>query len=379
MTEIVDKLRAKRLWLHAQRLDSAEPFGRGPRATRRAIEHLGYVQIDTINVIERCHHHILFTRIPSYRRRHLAKAQSEDRSVFEYWTHALAYIPTRDYRFFMADMVRRRKTASYWSVRVDPRDVRRMGARILANGPLSIRDIDDDVLVEKQHAWDTRKPSKRALLLGFHWGLFAVSRRTGMLKTYELAARHFDWRVRPKAATEREVAGYLLDSALDAQGIVSVDSACHGRARKKPALRRLIEKEVRGGRLLSVRIEGAEKLEHWVRPRDLELASSYQPELTRLLSPFDPLVIQRKRSSLILGYSHLFEAYVPKKDRKLGYFALPVLVDDRIVAAIDLKTDRTAKRLLVQKWTWLGREKSASRKRRIEEELDRFEKFQLDD
>src|SRR5688572_14536122 len=142
MSEIVDTMRARRLWLHAQRLDSPEPFGRGPRATTRAIEHLGYVQIDTINVIERCHHHILFTRIPSYRRRHLQQAQSDDKRVFEYWTHALSYIPTRDYRFFMADMKRRRKTASYWSVRVDPRDVRRVGARILAQGPLSIRDID---------------------------------------------------------------------------------------------------------------------------------------------------------------------------------------------------------------------------------------------
>ena len=80
---------ARRLWLRAQRLDVAAPFGGGAEATRAAVEHLGYVQIDTINVIERCHHHILFTRIPDYRREHLRQAQTIDKTVFEYWTHGL--------------------------------------------------------------------------------------------------------------------------------------------------------------------------------------------------------------------------------------------------------------------------------------------------
>src|SRR5256885_3324049 len=95
---------ARRAWLRAQRLDSVAPFGDGPEATRRAVEHLGYVQIDTINVIERCHHHVLYTRIPSYERAHLHQAQSVDKTVFEYWTHALSYIPTRDLRFFLGAM-----------------------------------------------------------------------------------------------------------------------------------------------------------------------------------------------------------------------------------------------------------------------------------
>src|SRR6185295_1768478 len=87
---------ARRIWLRAQKLDQYEPFGDGPAATRAAVQHLGYVQIDTINVIERCHHHILYARIPAYRREDLKQAQSVDKSVFEYWTHALSYVPTRD-------------------------------------------------------------------------------------------------------------------------------------------------------------------------------------------------------------------------------------------------------------------------------------------
>ena len=92
----IAKPQARRIWLNAQRLDTPTPFGDGPEATRLAVEHLGYVQIDTINVIERCHHHILYARIPAYRRALLHQAQNVDRTVFEYWTHALSYVPTRD-------------------------------------------------------------------------------------------------------------------------------------------------------------------------------------------------------------------------------------------------------------------------------------------
>src|SRR6201988_5574165 len=95
------QFQARRIWLQAQRLDTVAPFGEGPAATAAAVAHLGYVQIDTINVIERCHHHILYSRIPAYRRADLKHAQSIDKSVFEYWTHALSYVPSGDFRFFM--------------------------------------------------------------------------------------------------------------------------------------------------------------------------------------------------------------------------------------------------------------------------------------
>src|SRR5271170_2378983 len=103
------KSQARRAWLKAQRLDERAPFGEGADATPRAIAHLGYVQIDTINVIERCHHHILFTRIPGYSRTHLHQAQTIDKSVFEYWAHALAYLPSRDIHYYTGAMKERWK------------------------------------------------------------------------------------------------------------------------------------------------------------------------------------------------------------------------------------------------------------------------------
>src|SRR5918999_4835067 len=214
MATRLSKVHARRIWLRAQRLDEETPFGEGPQATRAAVEHLGYVQIDTINVIERCHHQILYTRIPGYQRAHLHQAQTVDKTVFEYWTHALSYVPTRDLRFFLRAMRLHWQRRSAWFGPVKEGDVRKVLARIRKHGALTIRDIDDDVLVEKDHAWASRKPSKRALQLAFFRGLVTISQRTGMLKTYELTSRHFGWEKPPKAASESEILNYLLDRAL---------------------------------------------------------------------------------------------------------------------------------------------------------------------
>ncbi|UYO94568.1 winged helix-turn-helix domain-containing protein [Pollutimonas sp. M17] len=372
----ISQPQARRLWLRAQRLNTDAPFGGGPQATPAAVQHLGYVQIDTINVIERCHHHILWTRIPDYRRDHLRQAQSVDRTVFEYWTHALSYIPVNDLRFFMGDMQRQRLSPRSWFSSVTESDLRRVIARVRDNGALSIRDIDDDELVEKDHAWASRKPSKRALQLAFHIGKLTVSERTGMLKTYELMDRHFQWDRPPRKASEKQVIDYLLDRALRSQGLVSLDSACHLNAWRKSLLRLAIEKRVKQGKLVPVAIDGAGKVEHWSLP---ETVADIPPEAAgvHILSPFDPLVIQRKRLKMFFGYEHLFEAYVPKEKRIYGYMGLPVLIDDEIVAVLDLKADRARRELLLQAWTWVGRGRASAHKRLIEEKLDAFERFQF--
>jgi uncharacterized protein YcaQ len=121
-----------------------------------------------------------------------------------------------------------------------------------------------------------------------------------------------------------------------------------------------------------VEIEG---VQHWARPEALE--TNHRSEQVHILSPFDPLVIQRKRLQIFFGYEHRFEAYVPKDKRVFGYFTHPVLVGDEIVAVLDLKTDRLRRKLLVQKWNWIGKRERRLRKRQIEDALHRFERFQL--
>jgi uncharacterized protein YcaQ len=368
---------ARALWLRAQHLDTTAPFGGGATAVQLAGEPLGDVPIDTNKQIERSPHHILYTRIPEYKLSDLEQAQSVDKSVFEYWTHALAYVPTAEFRHFLPEMERRRLNPQASFAGVDDAGYAALLKRIRKEGGLSIRDIDDDVLEEKTHPWGSRKPSKRALRWGFFIGDLVISKRTGMLKTYDLAARHFDWPRRPAPVKEKQFAQYLLRKA---QGMVSLDSICYGSVQAKPLVKELIAAAVKRKQLVAVHIEGAPRQQHWVEPALLDALSDglidpASSERVHILSPFDPLVIQRKRLELFFDYEHRFEAYVPADKRVLGYFALPVLMGDRIVAALDLKMDRKSGKLLVQQWTWIEK-KSKALKSAIEQELHRFEQFQ---
>ncbi len=368
---------ARRIWLRAQRLDSAEPFGRGPHATPAAVAHLGYVQLDAINVVERAHHHVLWTRIPTYRPRHLHQAQSDEKSVFEVETHALSYAPTEDFRLFLPAMRRERwSPRKPWNSTVKDEDVRRVLRLLRSRGPLRTRDVEDGVLVEKDWAWASRKPSKRALELARTWGLVVVSERDGMEMTYDLTLRHFGWSREPRAAADSAVTSFRLDRALRAQGVVSLASVCHNTAADKPAVRELVEARVRRGQLMPVRVQGAERVAHWVEPHTLDSMPARASRRTHILSPFDPLVIQRKRLAAFFEYEHVFEAYVPAPKRVLGYFALPVLVGEQIVAALDLRFDRGARALEVRRWTWVGPGNEREHGADVGEALGRFEAFQ---
>ncbi len=377
----ITRTEARRAWIAAQRLDTDEPFGSGPDAVRRAVEHLGYVQIDTINVIERCHHHILFNRIPSYRQSDLHRAQSESKSVFEYWTHALSFIPVSDFHFYLPAMKAHRADPGRWFASVKPGQLRRVMKLVREKGPLSIRDIEDRVLVDKNHEWASRKPSKNALQLAFFNGRLVIAERDGMLKSYELTERHFGWQRMPRPATERQVLDHLVDRALRAQAIVSLDSICHLSAGRKASVLELIERRVRARKLRPVAIEG-DDCAYWLRPETLETiagggADTAGDKRVHILSPFDPLIIQRKRTAAFFGYDHLFEAYVPAEKRKMGYFTLPVLAGDAIVAAIDLKADRQSNTLQVQAWHWIGAGNDQDHLAAIEDALHRFERFQF--
>jgi uncharacterized protein len=371
------RAQGRRLWLRAQRLDTNAPFGAGPAATPAAVQHLGYVQIDTLHVIERSHHHILYTRIPDYRREHLRQAQTVDKTVFEYWAHALAYLPIGDFPYFVRDM-RQYQPRHHPALKpVTSAAMRNMVARVRRGGPLTMRDIDDGERIEKVHAWASRKPAKRVLQAAFYKGLLTISARAGMLKTYELMTRHFGWQRLPAAATAAQTGNYLLDRALRAQGLVSLESAAYMDAPSKSLLRRLIATRVRRKELVPVELEGAGKLQHWARPQALEEPLDGLQDTVHILSPFDPLIIQRKRLELFFDYQHRFEAYLPKARRVFGYFVCPVLVGDAIVAALDLKTDREQRRLLVQQWTWVGNGSARRHERPIEAALHAFERFQL--
>ena len=244
-----------------------------------------------------------------YRRADLRQAQSADKSAFEYWTHALSYVPRSDFRFFVPDMKLHRREGHAGS----PMSSRRRPQGDAADwrgGALTIRDIDDDVLAEKEHLWASRKPSKRALQLAFY-GRADGLRRIGMLKTYELMTRHFGWDKPPKSASSSEITSYLLDRALAIARPRQLDSICHLDAPNK-AGRPADRCQGPPRRTGAGRDEDAGKQEHWARPRRWSAGARRRPPLVHILSPFDPLIIQRKRTHLIFDYEHRFEAYVPK-------------------------------------------------------------------
>jgi uncharacterized protein YcaQ len=372
----INKDKAKNIWIRSQKLDQKAPFGKGLQAVSKAISHLGYVQIDTISVIERAHHHILYNRIPDYQQKHLHLAQSEEKVIFEYWTHALSYLPIEAYKYFISKMNTYDNSDDGWFSSVTEADYKKVKSLLKNDGPISIRDIKDDLLVEKTHAWGSAKPSKRALQLGFFKGDFVISERDGMLKKYDLTGRHFNWKTKPKMATETEYCNYLLERSLKSQGIISTDSVCYLEPKMKPSIAQLIENKLKSAELLEIQIDKIEKIRFFIKPETLDQKNSRSAR-THILSPFDPLIIQRKKLKTVFDYEHLFEAYIPKEKRKFGYFSLPVLHENNIIALLDLKTDRIKNELMIQNWTWLNKNKSSGNKLAIENELDRFEKFQL--
>ncbi len=372
---------ARRLWIHRLGLDRDAAFGRGAPGALATLRRLGYAQIDTIHVIERAHHHILWSRDSSYRPADLHRLQSDTKEVFEYWTHALSFIPTSDFRFFVRAMRAHELRPSRWFSEVTSAQKRALLARITREGPLSIRQIEEEKR-EKDHEWASRKPSKRALEHLFYSGRLAVSRREGMTKHYEKIERHFGWAIRPAPVSLREEAAYRLDRALNVQGVVTLESATYLESEQRAAVSAEIGRRLRAGRILRAEVPGVVS-EGWIRPDDWEAVARLvpvDPERISILSPFDPLVIQRKRLRGFFDFDYGIECYLPAEKRKFGYFSLPVLAGENLVARVDLKADRESRRILRRSWHW---EKGISKKRehrdRIEARIEEFAEFQFAD
>jgi uncharacterized protein YcaQ len=269
------------------------------------------------------------------------------------------------------------KTPSQWYRGVTDSQLSALLRRIKREGALSMRQIEEEK-VEKDHEWASRKPSKRALQFLFYSGKLTISRREGMLKHYELTDRHFGWKKRPAAPSPTSTLGFRIDRALDAQGAISLTSASHLEQQPmRKALQKVLLKRLKSGELREVEVEGL-KEKFYVRDSDLRSFKSPDFDRARILSPFDPLVIQRKRTRDLFDFDYLLECYVPAPKRVFGYFTLPILLGDEFIARIDLKADREKQKLLIQSWHWekTFRDRRHGRKR-IELELDRFYEFQF--
>ena len=199
---------AARWALHCQGLDRDWPFGRGRAGALRAIEHLGYVQVDTIGVVERAHHHVLWSRVPDYQP-DVLNALLAERQVFEYWAHAAAYLPMRDFRFALPRMRRVRESRHPWfEVRADV--LARLLRQVREEGPLSLRDVQKAARGKAGGWWDWGE-EQRAMHRLFMQGDVMVCARVGMEKVFELTERFLPAEVDRREPDVQAYAAYVLE------------------------------------------------------------------------------------------------------------------------------------------------------------------------
>lgn len=321
--------------LQSQGLLQRNIFGAGASAVLKCIEHLGYVQIDTISVVQRAHHHVLWNRVGNYQPRMLDKLVS-DKKVFEYWFHAAAYMPMKDFRFALPRMQAIKSGQKHWFTNTDPSLMKKICQRIEVEGPLMAREFVDPV--HRENGWWQWKPAKQALEQLFMQGDLMVIGREGFQKRYDLIERALPENIDTTFPCLQQQAQYLIDVTIRSHGFAALKSYTYLRkgAELKAVVKEQLEQAVLDGRLLksSLPCETAVYC-------DLHMASRKRTvSRVMLLSPFDNTVIQRERCRRIFNFDYQIECYVPQAKRVYGYFCLPVLFRDQFVGRVDCKAMR---------------------------------------
>ncbi|WP_010107725.1 winged helix-turn-helix domain-containing protein [Verminephrobacter aporrectodeae] len=333
----------RRLALFKQGLGTPQQFGEGLSGARHAIEHLGYVQIDTISVVERAHHHVLWNRVPGYDRGHLNSLIS-DQHIFEYWYHAAAYLPMRDYRYALPQMALVRSGENRYYSHGDKHLMNEILARVKAQGPMRQRDVDKGD--KGQGNWWNWGPGRRAVETLFMQGDLMVCERNGMEKVYDLAERCVPGNIDLSMPTLIEYAAYLLDTTLRAHGVFTWKQLLHLKVGKplRDAMRKVLDERIDAGAVKA--LDSTEGMTAYVDVAAFEQAPTVDPGV-KILSPFDNLVIHRDRLASLFEFDYRIECYVAAPKRLFGYFCLPILYGDRLVGRIDCKAHRGEQRLEV--------------------------------
>ncbi len=318
-------------------------FGNKKAGTLKVIEHLGYVQIDTISVVERAHHHTIWTRVEDYNKTYLDELIAE-KKVFEYWSHAAAFLPMRDYRFTLMrkNLYASGKLKWYFNKRA----TKFVLDRIKAEGPLQSKDFEEN---KKRTGWWEWKESKKALEQLFMEGKLMVASRKGFQKVYDLTGRVLPAGVNTTTPTEKEFGKYLVQKNIRANGLAAKSEIGYLRAHAKTAAAKVIAELEEAGEIIPVTVAGVDKEIYYTTPDKLnDTTPKINSGNIKILSPFDNSVIQRNRLKSIFNFDYTIECYVPEKKRMYGYFCLPVLAGDKFVARIDCKADRANGVLLVK-------------------------------
>lgn len=336
--------------LRSQRLaEDLSPFGLGKAAVLKAIQHLGYIQVDPINVLQRAHHHVLWSRVPNYHPDMLHELQDPDAAVFEYWNHAASYLPMTDYRFSMP-LMRKYRGEFHWSD--DSPELRKSMRRLLTmirkQGPLMLSEVESTGAVNGWSAGKTSKIERRALHELWMRGDIMIRSRQGVQKIFDLPARVLPAGMDVKMPSRSEAAEYHVRRALRALGIAAPQELHYLQdAGQASAAREALSALIKRGEAVETRVADLPKLRLFALRDALELNTPVENNIVRFLSPFDNLTIQRKRLNWLFDFDYVVEIYVPMGKRKYGYFVLPILWGDRLIGRMDAKANRVGRQLVI--------------------------------
>ncbi|TFG83344.1 MAG: winged helix-turn-helix domain-containing protein, partial [Spirochaetales bacterium] len=273
------------------------------------------------------------------------------RAAFEYWAHAAAYLPLDDYRYCLPRMRRIAAQGHEWFPH-DQAMVNLVRERIKSEGPLRSQDFQSE---GNRGPWWDWKPAKAALEFLFQSGELMVTARPGFQKLYDLRERVLPEDTDTRYPDDDEMADWYVWRAALAMGAFSERDIAYLRKDGATGIKRALERAVEAGRLIKVQVDGEPNRSHWIDPVTLESAKRWSalryrasgqpflgeaPRPVRILSPFDNLIIDRKRSQRVLELDYTIECYVPAAKRRFGYFALPVFLHERPVGLVDCKARR---------------------------------------
>lgn len=352
---------ARRLMIGAQLLAGKPPKRPTKQIMRDTIRHLGALQIDSISVVARSHHIVLWSRLGNHPYELLNELHGQDRALFEYWAHAAAFVPIEHYPFFRRMMLEYRdgtgnaltKRSREWIQ--DNRDlVDDVIARIREQGPVSTSSFAAPEGAERAApwAWYGNKPTNLALDRLWTNGTLMIDRRERFQRWYDLTERvHPTWddRLIPSLEEERTTLAAL---ALTAMGVTTTrwlpdyfrknqgECSLPGKATYS-----ILQHLVDTGFATPVRIEGitdAAYVQTALLDRQIPISR------TTLLSPFDSLIWDRRRAAELFDFALMLEAYTPAPKRKYGYFSLPILYRDQLVGRLDPKAERMTGQFVVK-------------------------------
>ncbi|RQU11138.1 winged helix-turn-helix domain-containing protein [Burkholderia cenocepacia] len=311
------------------------------------IRRMAQLQIDTIHVVARSPYLVLFSRLgdfpPHWLDEHLAEAR-----LFEYWSHEACFLPIEQFglmRYKMLDPSGMGwKYAAEWHEQNRP-EIERLLARIREQGPVRSADFAREDGVKGNGWWD-RKPEKRHLEVLFTTGDLMVSERRNFQRVYDVRERVLpDWDDTRDLPPRDAVLPALLDYTCRALGVVRADWVADYYRLPRRSYRAELEQLAEAGDLIPVQIDDWKEPAYVHRSLDALLpaaaADTLRSTVTTLLSPFDPVVWDRRRASTLFGFDYTIECYTPEHKRRYGYFCLPVLHRGRLVGRVDAKAHRT--------------------------------------